>query len=1094
MNWSHWHKHYDSNADLQARLHLVGEQISRCLHSCPAGRIRVVSVCAGDGRDLIGALINHPRRNDVEALLLDNDRESIERGRRVVSEARLEQRVRLVEADAGRAENYASGLPSDILILSGFLGHLRPGDVENLIHQLPMFCRRGSWVIWSRHLVLNQGPHQVRAIQECFRKTKFESATFSCTSPDGFAVGAERFQGEPAVFDANRVLFEFIGLDRLTPIRLPEPMISSSRQPAEDASSKEAGSAGDPFEWNANASLDLRFRERVDQQESRIACLAENGLLTYAGLSAAAGGLARELGSVSSPGDRIALLMKQDCPLVAAILGVIRAGRMVVVLNPTDPPARLAQIFEDASPSVLVTDRASQSIIDCASFSVPRILCYEPDAKSSMPDFETSVDPDDRAWLIYTSGTTGRPKGVIQTHRNILHNALRLAAGMQLTAEDRVAMLASPSGGQGVSTLWSALLTGATLCPFPSMDRGVVGLKEWLMAQRITVLVASVSVFRALVRTFENGEILREVRLVRFGSETASASDLAAVGRHFGEGCVVLNSFSSSETGNITQQRLLPGHVMSGRLPVGRPVAGMEVLLVDESGRESSPGEPGEVLVRSRYLSPGYWGNEALTQERFSMESGSPGVRIFRSGDLARRGPDGALIFLERRDLRVKIHGYRVELCEVEDALARQPSVDSVVVSTETLQDGQLRLVAHIVLRSDCAPGADELRRRLREELPAYMVPGAFVFLDHFPLTPHGKVDRRALPAAPPPGEASRRLLKPRDVVERSLAKIFESVLGVSPVGRNDDFFDLGGTSIRSVEALAAIEEMFNVALPPSTLVERSTVEKLAPLLADHAVIPSTSPLVTLRESDTGRPLFLIHSGQGDVVTYGLMARRLKPRPVYGLQAPGVQGEQWPLMSVHDMAEHYLPEILAKDPAGPYLLAGTCMGGMVAFELARRLAQRGSSVSLVALIDSPTAPYSGRRPAWHERFLDPLRDSLRIARWGILRVLGTRIAPARLPAYRRFVAGMTGRANRRYHPQFYPGKIVVIITADTPFPAGDRRGLIARHAKEARTIVVPGTRPGLFARPQVEELVRVFDRCLDEAESSAAAIAHQPTG
>jgi pimeloyl-ACP methyl ester carboxylesterase len=245
--------------------------------------------------------------------------------------------------------------------------------------------------------------------------------------------------------------------------------------------------------------------------------------------------------------------------------------------------------------------------------------------------------------------------------------------------------------------------------------------------------------------------------------------------------------------------------------------------------------------------------------------------------------------------------------------------------------------------------------------------------------------------------------------------------------------------------------------------------------------VPSSRPLVVLRPGQGGQPLFLVHSGQGDVLTYGLLVRKLRDRPVYGLQAVGLQGESWPLMTIPAMAERYLPEILAREPVGPYLLAGTCMGGIVAFELAQRLVRLGRAVNLVALMDSPAPPYSGRRARWHEAVLDPLRDVFRMLRWGLARVGGFNVTGRQLPAYRRFVAGMTGRANRRYRPGFYPGTITLLLTTGTEFPAGDRRRLMARYARQTRTIALPGTRPGLFVRPAVDELARQLQGCLDLA-------------
>jgi thioesterase domain-containing protein len=244
--------------------------------------------------------------------------------------------------------------------------------------------------------------------------------------------------------------------------------------------------------------------------------------------------------------------------------------------------------------------------------------------------------------------------------------------------------------------------------------------------------------------------------------------------------------------------------------------------------------------------------------------------------------------------------------------------------------------------------------------------------------------------------------------------------------------------------------------------------------------------LVTLREEKNGRPLFFIHSGQGDVVTYSLLVRQLPPRPVYGLQAVGIQGEDWPLMSIPEMADRYLPEILEKDPTGPYLLAGTCMGGMVAFELAQRLVRLNRKVALLALIDAPTAPYSGNRPVWHELFLDPFRDAARILRWRVSRAFGSKVNVRQLPAYRHFVAEMTGRATRRYRPQPYPGTVTLILTENTKYRLEDRRPLISRYALETQTFHISGSRTRLFMQPQVNELARQLQACLAAANIDSA--------
>jgi len=493
----------------------------------------------------------------------------------------------------------------------------------------------------------------------------------------------------------------------------------------------------------------------------------------------------------------------------------------------------------------------------------------------------------------------------------------------------------------------------------------------------------------------------------------------------------------------------------------------------------------GRIAVRSAHLRQGYWCQPTLTAEKFRSDADHPELRVFITADLGKWLPDGSLEHLGRADDLVKIQGQRVDLRAVETALLATGLLNEVAVIAPEDSSGERRLAAYFVPRDSADVSPQILRAKLRAQVPEHFVPGHFVALKKMPQTPGGKIDRRALPPLPKiqAAELAADSL-PQNSIEKKLAFIWETVLGVTPIGRHDDFFDLGGTSLKMIEVGAAIEDYFNLALPSATLIAHSTIEKLAPLLSPSIAVASPRPLVTLRTAASGRPLFLVHSGLGEVVTYGLLVRKLSERPIYGLQAPGVQGESWPLMSIPKMADRYLPEILERDPTGPYLLGGTCMGGMVAFELAQRLVRLGRRVSLLALIDSPAAPYTGRRAIWHEQYLDLPRYLLRIIRWRILRLRGLEVR--QLHAYRRFVAAMTELANRRYHPAPYPGTITLMLTAETKYRVADRRKIMSQYARETRLCTIPGTRTGLFMLPQVDELARQLQACLAAADADAA--------
>jgi amino acid adenylation domain-containing protein len=832
-------------------------------------------------------------------------------------------------------------------------------------------------------------------------------------------------------------------------------------------------------------SVPARFARVVSEFSDRIALSAPTADWTYAELDRHSNFVAIEIlnriGAINEP---IALLMEHDASLIAAILGALKAGKMYFVLDAAHPKERLAAMLADSQAQLLLTDKTNFNLAN--SFSSPGLKVVElPEnipanfSPAELPD----VSPATAAWLMYTSGSTGEPKGIWENHAGLVRHSDVYRELVQLTPDDRLTLLTSCSLSASGTHLFSALLHGATLCPFSVRTQGADRLAAWLRERRITIYHSVPTIFRHLAAAPSAKNAFETVRLIRLGGEPLLASDVESFRKLGRSDCRLINSFSSTETGLVTTNTMDVGCSMLDvrRSKVGKPVPGVEVLLLDEQNQPVAPGAEGRIAVRSAHLRQGYWRQPQLTAEKFRTDSANPGLRTFITADLGKWLPDGSLEHLGRADDIVKILGQRVDLHAVETALTATGLVKEVAVTAPEDSSGERRLAAYFVPRDGADVSPQNFRTLLRSQVPEHFVPTHFVALKKLPQTPGGKLDRRALPPLPKIPRTELSLdEQPQNSVEKKLAFIWESILGVSPISRRDDFFDLGGTSLKMVEVGAAIEDYFNLVLSSSTLVAHSTIEKLAPLLSPSIAVSSPRPLVTLRTAPQGRPLFLIHSGLGEVVTYGLLARKLSARPVYGLQAPGVQGECWPLLSIPQMADRYLPEILAADPTGPYLLGGTCMGGMVAFELAQRLVRMGKHVGLLALIDSPAAPYTGRRSRSHEMFLDPPRDFLRILRWRILRLRGLKVR--QLHAYRRFVAAMTELANRNYHPQPYPGTLTLLLTADTKYRVEDRRKVMSQYARETRTRTIPGTRTGLFMHPQVEELARQLDECLSEAD------------
>ena len=841
----------------------------------------------------------------------------------------------------------------------------------------------------------------------------------------------------------------------------------------------------------SSESLSDRFACAAAQFAGRPAVHAPAGLWTYAELQGRSDSIATEiLDRLGEHPEPVALLMAHDAPLIAAIFGALQANKMYVALDPDHPPEQLAAMLAASGAKLLLADAANLPVAESLAARHRKIIVVGQDLAETAPRRSfPKISGTAGAWLIFTSGSTGAPKGVWQNHAGLVQEADVYAELVQIVPKDRVSLLPACGLAASGATLFAALLNGATLCPFHVRSQGVERLAGWLRRECITVLHSVPTIFRRLAHTAEARTAFTDLRLVRLGGEPVLSGDVEAFRRLCPDNCRLVQSLSSTETGIISAFMMDKQTVLSHRrVPVGYPVRGVEILLMDEKNRPLKNGGAGKIAIRSARLRQGYWQEPELTAEKFLTDARDPGSRVFISDDMGKFLPDGSLEHLGRMDQVVKIRGQRVDPGEVEAAMLATDLVREVAVTAPEDASGERRLVAYLVPQAEADTTPKNVRRRLRAHLPEHMIPNDFVGLEKLPQTAGGKIDRRALPPPPQRGtkSLSRRGAKPRDVIEGKLARIWESVLGVSGIGRRDDFFDLGGTSLQSVEVLLHIEEAFSVFLPPSALAEHSTIEQLAAAIAGRAVVISPTPLVPLRSASGGRPLFLIHSGKGDVASYGLLARRLPDRPIYGLQSVGLQGECWPLTRIPAMARLYLREIIAKDPTGPYLLAGTCMGGRVAFEIAQMLVQQSRPVGLLALIDSKYPIPSWQSHKWSERLFgsvrNTVRDAFRILRWSLIRGVGLGRRARWLPDYRRFVFNMNSRANRFYRPGFYPGTITLFVPAINPNKTNLRMG---RHAKASCVITMPGNRAGLFVRPAVNELARQLQIALELAEEAS---------
>lgn len=590
-------------------------------------------------------------------------------------------------------------------------------------------------------------------------------------------------------------------------------------------------------------SIPGRFEQQVAKGPERLAVKTRTQALTYAELNRAGNRIAHALLALrGSRGEPVALVVERDAPLIATILGVLKAGKICVPLDPLFPATRLAAMLQDSETTLLATNTRNLPLVRTVSQSSHQVINIdELDDGPSLGDPGVPLSADTLAYILYTSGSTGHPKGVIYNHRNLLHFIASYTNCIHICADDRLTQLYSCSVIGGVRDTFSALLNGAALFSFDIREEGLAPLPTWLMRENITIYHSVVSVFRHFVSTLTGQEAFPAVRLVFVGGEPVTRRDVDLYKAHFASECLLYVGLAATETGSISQVLMNKAtQIPGGRVPLGFPVQDKDVLVVDEAGREVEVNGIGEIAVKSRYLALGYWGKPALTRTAFLPAPDETDVRIYRTGDLGLRRPDGCLEHHGRKDFQVKIRGHRVEVAEIEFALMEHAAIKEAVVVARGDQSGNLCLVAYMVPATTPAPSVGEVRRFVQARLPAYMVPAVFVWMEALPLTPLGKVDRQALPG---PDRARPSLetpmLAPRTPLEAELARIWADVLDLEQVGIEDDFLELGGNSLLATQIVARVRAIFQVEIPLRELLGASTVVRMAQLIDQQWLVVS---------------------------------------------------------------------------------------------------------------------------------------------------------------------------------------------------------------------------------------------------------------
>lgn len=662
----------------------------------------------------------------------------------------------------------------------------------------------------------------------------------------------------------------------------------------------------------------------------------------------------------------VGILTANRVNALAAILGVAGSGHAYVLLDVNDPDKRLGHIAAEARPFAVLADealatRAARLVArPGAVVDLDNLKVEDGDSQSEpLPTF-----PDSLLYVSFTSGSTGVPKGVCQTHRNLIFFVDAYIEAMAIGAGDPISWLFAHGVSASNMDIYGALFTGARLCAFEVRNESFEGMARWIDEQGLTLLHTVPTVVRELAGVVATDKVFESVRVVDLAGEMLFASDVVRMRPHFRPDCRILNRLAATEASFIASLAVTKVHERAeGALPVGKPPEGVELMILSGDGSRAETRQTGSIAIDSPHVCTGYLNRPDLNAEAFADVPGRPGWRRYRSADLGFIDEAGNLHFIGRSGSRIKLRGQAVDLAEVEAALYECPGVTGAAVlpSGESGEEAR-EILAYLTLAPDAAQEAGEIRKQLSQMLPAYMLPSGYVFLDQFPCTATSKVDRQALAALDLDKVRFRPgYVPPENELEEKVAAIFSEVLNAAAVGRLDEFFLLGGDSLSLVNLQILATESFGRQL--SELHEDASVKGVAKWLGEaggdaeiHMPI-----LLPIRTHGSAPPLFVVHGrrGQAHVGPHFLELLGTE-QPLYALQARGLDGKQEPHRTVEAMAAEYVAAIKTVQPHGPYFLGGFCAGCYIALEMIRLLYREGEKYFAPLLIDPP--PHLERGP------------------------------------------------------------------------------------------------------------------------------------
>ena len=845
------------------------------------------------------------------------------------------------------------------------------------------------------------------------------------------------------------------------------------------------------------------FFEQVLQNPAKTALVFGNKKMSYRELDEKSNQLANYLRSEGVKEETLVpICINRSFEMIIGILGIIKAGGAYVPIEPGYPKERISYILNEIGGNIVIAGKAT---VDKVSGNVIVLDDHKSAVhRESVEPPLTSLRPDNLLYVIYTSGSTGKPKGVMIEHRSLINYIFAQTAYFKVSNDEKVLQFSNYCFDASVEQIFLALLNGASLVLITQQEQtdthklaAVLKEKEvsHVHATPAFLELLEADKYPSLKRVISAGDVCKKELFNKWIGKVDFYNKYGPT-----EGTISVLEYHSS-VDDISERQILP---------IGKAIANNTLYILDSHGNPCGINIPGELFIGGIQVARGYFNQPELTRQRFVNSTFKPGERLYKTGDLVKRLVDGNIEFIGRTDDQVKIRGYRIELGEIENILQQYSEVKQCVVIAGEESNGDKRLVGYIIPHNKL--NKEAVNKYLHERLPDYMVPKILIELGKMPLTVNGKVDKKALPKPDSTYDTTgKKYLAPQTEIQKVVADIWSDLLGLKQISITDDFFELGGHSLLALKAMLNIEKKTGKRLPLAMLFENSTIEKLSKIIeADDKEI-RWDCFVPIKTSGNKVPIYFIHGVGLNVLTFRSITKYLdQDQPVYGLQARGLNGKDEPLSRMEDIAAHYISEILKHNPSGPYALAGYSFGGLIAYEMAKQLKEMKKEVVMLGVFDTFAFqsdyydPWTKKIPARLADFVkkvwctfvlmsdDPWfiinyrANSMRKKAISLFKNIGfykKNKDPNDFYVYSEKIIKKMLVAARDYKLMPFDGKVDLFRAKRKTYylPDFEYLGWKPFALRGVNIHEVPGEHAEIFNPPNVEELAKVLQACLDRA-------------